>query len=158
MRGERRLDNAKKGFLIYFDSYPMVLRLPPEERGRLFTALISYADQAWREDARSPEEFLEGLPSLSDQGAMAFSFMAAYILRDTQLWLSRRKGSRGAGRDQAGRAGRAPGREGPREEADEERKREMQRLREDTELTRKVLEKFHLLQGEGPGEKEGEAP
>ena len=43
------MNNPKRGFLLYFDNYPMVTMLPPEQRGWLLSALFSYADKIWRD-------------------------------------------------------------------------------------------------------------
>ena len=42
------MNHPKRGFVVYFDNYPMLLTMPPEQRGLLFTALMQYADGRWR--------------------------------------------------------------------------------------------------------------
>ena len=39
---------AKKSFVVYFDSYPLLAGLSMEQRGLLFSALMIYADRVWR--------------------------------------------------------------------------------------------------------------
>nr|WP_326186406.1 DUF6291 domain-containing protein [uncultured Oscillibacter sp.] len=76
---------TKKSFLIYFDAYPLVSNLPPEQRGELFSALCEYA----RAEAEKPTEqsaVLSGHPAMSTDTRMAFSFMAQNIQRDTEKW------------------------------------------------------------------------
>ncbi len=48
------MNNPKRGFVVYFDNYPMLLALPPEQRGLLFTALMQYADGRWRTEPPDP--------------------------------------------------------------------------------------------------------
>lgn len=85
------MNNPKRGFVIYFDNYPMLLEMPPEQRGLLFTALIQYADGRWRGDVTDPEEILVRWPSIGPQAQMGFRFMASAVDRDTQRWLLRRQ-------------------------------------------------------------------
>lgn len=83
--------NPKRGFVVYFDNYPMLINLPPDQRGWLFTALMEYAELAGRGEGVSTEEILARYPPLSPQTQTAFQFMAAAVDRDTQRWLSRRQ-------------------------------------------------------------------
>ena len=80
---------AKKGFLIYFDNYPMVCSLPAEQRGHLFTALMVYADRVWRDPSVTLEEVSECFSKLSPEARVALGFMGAAVRRDTEAWLSK---------------------------------------------------------------------
>lgn len=100
--------NPKRGFVFYFDNYPTLTALPPEQRGWLLTVLMVYADRVWREPEVNLEEVMEGFPMLSPETRLACGFMGTNILRDTRKWLSRQQ--RGSARPQRGAsAGPAPG-------------------------------------------------
>lgn len=85
------MNNPKRGFVVYFDNYPMLLAMPPEQRGLLFTALMQYADGRWRGEVTDPEEVLVRWPDMGAQAQMGFRFMASAVDRDTQRWLLRRQ-------------------------------------------------------------------
>ena len=85
------MNNPKRGFVVYFDNYPMLLTMPPEQRGLLFTALMQYADGRWRGEVTDPEEVLVRWPDMGAQAQMGFRFMASAVDRDTQRWLLRRQ-------------------------------------------------------------------
>ncbi|MDO4315577.1 MAG: DUF6291 domain-containing protein [Oscillospiraceae bacterium] len=76
---------TKKSFLIYFDAYPVVSGLPPEQRGELFSALCEYA-QAEAERPTEQSAVLSMHPAMSTETRMAFCFMAQNIQRDTEKW------------------------------------------------------------------------
>lgn len=76
---------TKKSFLIYFDAYPVVSGLPPEQRGELFSALCEYA-QAEAEAPAEQGDILASHPAMSTETRMAFCFMAQNIQRDTEKW------------------------------------------------------------------------
>ena len=97
------MNNPKRGFVVYFDNYPMLLAMPPEQRGLLFTALMQYADG--RDPSVTMEEILDHYPQMSGQTRIACGFLGAAVLRDTQRWLLRR---------QAGERRRQQTREGER--------------------------------------------
>lgn len=78
-------ETQKKSFLIYFDAYPVVSTLPPEQRGELFSALCEYA-QAEAEKPTEQGAVLSRHPAMSTDTRMAFSFMAQNIQRDTEKW------------------------------------------------------------------------
>lgn len=100
--------NAKKSILIYFDNYPMLNALPPEQRGWLLSALMVYGDRLSRDGSVTLEEILEQFPQLSTEARLVCGFMGTNILRDTRKWLSRQQ--RGSARPQRGAsAGPAPG-------------------------------------------------
>ena len=63
------MNNPKRGFVVYFDNYPMLLAMPPEQRGLLFTALMQYADGRWRGEVTDPEEVLVRWPDMGAQAA-----------------------------------------------------------------------------------------
>ena len=81
----------KKGFVVYFNNYPLMSALPFEQQGMLFSALMIYADRVWRDRSVTLEEVLEGFPRLSPEARMACGFMGAAIQRDTDAWLNRRE-------------------------------------------------------------------
>ncbi len=120
---------AKKSFVVYFDSYPLLAGLSMEQRGLLFSALMIYADRVWRDQDASLEEVLEGFPKLSPEARMACGFMGAAVCRDTLAWLDKRE------RRQQRRQ------EGAVSSAEHDR-----RAREDMERTRRLMEEMK----EGP--------
>lgn len=81
---------TKKGFIFYFDNYPILSTLPMEQRGLLFSVLIIYADRVWRDTSVSLEEVMESFPQLARETRVACSFMGAAIQRDTLAWLDKR--------------------------------------------------------------------
>ena len=85
------MSNDKKGFVLYFDSYPAILSLPSDQRGWLLSALFVYADRVWQDTAVSLDEVLEEFPQLSDQAMMACRLMGTAIYRDTRRWLDQRE-------------------------------------------------------------------
>jgi len=121
------MNNPKRGFVVYFDNYPMLLAMPPEQRGLLFTALMQYADGRWRGEVTDPEEVLVRWPDMGAQAQMGFRFMASAVDRDTQRWLSQRQ-ARALRRQQGDRPGRPPA---PARERSWSREQDM-------ELTRKL--------------------
>ena len=82
---------TKKGFVVYFNNYPLMSALSFEQQGMLFSALMIYADRVWRDRSVTLEEVLEGFPRLSPEARMACGFMGAAIQRDTDAWLNRRE-------------------------------------------------------------------
>ena len=85
------MTNEKKGFIFYFDNYPMLSKLSMEQRGLLFSALTVYADRVWRDTSVNMEEVLDGFPQLSREARVACEFMGSAIYRDTLAWLNRRE-------------------------------------------------------------------
>lgn len=83
--------NPKRGFVLYFDNYPMIIALPPDQRGWLITALMEYAERLSRGERIPPEDLLTRYPPLSSQTKTAFQFMATGVDRDTQRWLQRQR-------------------------------------------------------------------
>lgn len=83
--------NPKRGFVLYFDNYPMIIALPPDQRGWLITALMEYAERLSRGEGLPPEDLLIRYPPLSPQTRTAFQFMATGVDRDTQRWLQRQR-------------------------------------------------------------------
>ncbi len=75
----------KKSFLLYFDMYPRIAALPPEQRGALLSALFEYAD-AEKTAAGSGDRVLEDHPDMTPETQMAFGFMKETIHRDTEKW------------------------------------------------------------------------
>ena len=66
---------TKKGFVVYFNNYPLMSALPFEQQGMLFSALMIYADRVWRDRSVTMEEVLEGFPRLSPEARMACGFI-----------------------------------------------------------------------------------
>ena len=85
------MSNAKKGFVLYFDSCPMLEALPPEQRGWLLSAVYSYADRIWREPSTELEEILDLYPMLTSQARAVFGFLASNLRRDTLRWLKQQE-------------------------------------------------------------------
>ena len=83
--------NPKRGCVLYFDNYPMIIALPPDQRGWLITALMEYAERLSRGEGLPPEDLLTRYPPLSPQTKTAFQFMATGVDRDTQRWLQRQR-------------------------------------------------------------------
>jgi len=84
------LSAEKKGFVLYFDSCRCLEKLPPEQRGYLFSALCAYAEAVCEQDAE-PGGFPARFPQLTRETQMAFSFMADAIRRDTGKWRIRKE-------------------------------------------------------------------
>ena len=120
------LENKKTSFLLYFDNYPMLAALPPEQRGWLITALYLYADRLRRGEEIGMEEVLEAFPQMSEPAQMACSCMGSSILRDTRRWFSQR-------------AVRSQRREQSRERTAAGSQTQLDRERRDIELARRAL-------------------
>ena len=101
------MENAKRGFVFYFDNYFVVEDLPPDQRGWLLSALCVYAERVWRDPSVTMEEILDHYPQMSGQTRIACGFLGAAVLRDTQRWLSQRQ-ARALRRQQGDRPGRPP--------------------------------------------------
>ena len=123
--------NVKRGFLLYFDSYPALMELEAEQRGLLLSALYVYADRVWREEGVTLEEILEQFPAMSGQARTACSFMGAAIQRDTRKWLSQREARSQRRKEQGRGRGTPPSLE-----------QRLQREREDTQLSRRMMEQM----------------
>ncbi len=102
------MENAKRGFVFYFDNYFVVEDLPPDQRGWLLSALCVYAERVWRDPSVTMEEILDHYPQMSGQTRIACGFLGAAVLRDTQRWLSQRQ-ARALRRPAGGPSGQAPG-------------------------------------------------
>lgn len=76
---------GKNSFVLYADIGQHLDRLTDEEAGQLFKGLVAFAS-----DGTEPI----GLPPAA---SMAFSFISAQIVRDTQKWLEIREKRRDAG-------------------------------------------------------------
>ena len=85
------MENAKRGFVFYFDNYFVVEDLPPDQRGWLLSALCVYAERVWRDPSVTMEEILDHYPQMSGQTRIACGFLGAAVLRDTQRWLHQQK-------------------------------------------------------------------
>ena len=118
--------NTKKSILVYFDSYPMLVSLPLEQRGLLFTVLLVYGERLSRENT-DLGEVMEQFPQLTPEARAVCGFMGANISRDTQKWLSRQ---------QRGSAAVSPVRKELPAYASEET------VKKDMERTRRLLEQF----------------
>lgn len=80
----------KKCFILYFDAYPLVELLAPEQRGWLFSAVFGYAVRIAREPGLSQETFLQAFPQMDDDTRMACRFICSGIARDTEKWMRQR--------------------------------------------------------------------
>lgn len=85
------MKNEKKGFVFYFDNYPILEKLSPEQRGWLLSTLCVYADRLRREGEVDIGETLMLFPQLLPQTRVACEFIGATILRDTRRWLKQRE-------------------------------------------------------------------
>ena len=101
------MENAKRGFVFYFDNYFVVEDLPRTSRGWLLSALCVYAERVWRDPSVTMEEILDHYPQMSGQTRIACGFLGAAVLRDTQRWLSQRQ-ARALRRQQGDRPGGPP--------------------------------------------------
>ncbi len=148
------MSNAKTGFILYFDSAPMLSELSPEQRGWLLTALFQYADRVWREPGTTQEEVLLFYPQLAPQTRTAFGFLASSIARDTQRWLRQREARSQRRQQQSAQPERWPGRGSPQAPAwtRQESPAELEQYRQDTARLRRALEESRREDGEGnPG-------
>lgn len=93
--------NEKKGFLLYFDSYDTLSLLDDAQRGRLLLALLRYAMAIREEVELTPIEALKSCPELDPQAAVAFSFLADTVRRDTKEWLKHRNNYQRAARERS---------------------------------------------------------
>ena len=109
--------------------------LPPVQRGLLLSALFSYADKIWRDMSLSIEDVLDTYPELSDEGRVAFSFLASNIRRDTFRWLSRRESRSQRRRQQEESLPTSTS-------TPEELQREAELFQRDIERTRQLLEQY----------------
>lgn len=119
------MENSKKGFIFYFDNYPMLVGLPMEQRGLLFSALTVYADRVWRDTSTTLEEVMDGFPALTRETRIACGFMGTAIYRDTLAWLNRRGFRQNKKQEQCASSAGAD-----------------RRAREDMERTRRLMEQF----------------
>lgn len=129
--------SCKKGFIVYFNNYPLLTNLPMEQRGLLFSALMIYADRVWRDPSVSLDEVLEGFPQLSPEARMACGFMGTGVQRDTEAWLSKQEYRTRRRQEPAGR-----GRSADPKTREEERNRADQRAREDMERIQRMMERL----------------
>jgi len=90
-RGKEMIEmaNTKKGFILYFNNYPLLASLPMDQRGILVSALMVYADRVWRDSSVTLDGVLEGFPQMSPEARMACGFMGAAVQHDTEVWLSK---------------------------------------------------------------------
>ena len=135
------MENAKNSFVFYLDNYPMLLALPPDQRGWVLSALCVYADRVWQDTTVTIAEIMELFPQLSPQARMACAFIGASILRDTKRWLNRRQIRQERRSSQNQGQGR-----GPNSPAESEREQEQVRL--DMEQTRRLVERMKLEEEE----------
>ena len=79
---------GKKSFVLYFDMHRSIRELSADQRGELLSALFEFAEQAaeWDNEEIIREEVLSAHPEMGPAAAMAFSFMAETIWRDTAKW------------------------------------------------------------------------
>ena len=85
------MGNQKKSFVLYFDNYLMIRRLPVPQRGYLLDALFCYADRVRRDTSCTVDEVLRLFPQMEPQTQSTFSFMASNLRRDAMRWLHQRE-------------------------------------------------------------------
>ena len=129
--------NQKKSFLFYFDNYPIVRALPPDQRGWLFSALCVYAERVWQDETLTMEQVMQGFPRMDQETRVACSFLGGTILRDTRRWLNQQQ-SRQAWKADKYRARTG----GPAISEEEER-----RVQEDIERTRRLVARMKEEEG-----------
>ena len=135
------MENAKRGFVFYFDNYFVVEDLPPDQRGWLLSALCVYAERAWRDPSVTMEEILDHYPQMSGQTRIACGFLGAAVLRDTQRWLLRRQSGerrRQQTQKEGERSAPAPGSPAPRARTEPPDPR----YSADLEQTRRLVERI----------------
>ena len=135
------MENAKRGFVFYFDNYFVVEDLPPDQRGWLLSALCVYAERVWRDPSVTMEEILDHYPQMSGQTRIACGFLGAAVLRDTQRWLLRRQSGerrRQQTQKEGERSAPAPGSPAPRARTEPPDPR----YSADLEQTRRLVERI----------------
>lgn len=100
------MENPKLSFVLYFDNYPMLLSLPPEQRGWLLTAVFDYAQRIAQDPGADIPQVLEGYPQLTPQAQTACFSVCLNIARDTRRWQNRQQAA--LRRRQEGRGGALP--------------------------------------------------
>ena len=83
--------NDKKSFIMYFDSMPLFLMLPVEQRGWLITALILFASEVAEDLEVTWEEVAERFPALTEDSRFVMQFLSGIIGRDTVKWNHQRE-------------------------------------------------------------------
>ena len=78
-------ESEKQSFVLYFDAYPSVEELPPDQRGELLILLFRYAMAADQGPA-DPEVLLAEYPCLDGEARMAYRFLAETVRRDPEWW------------------------------------------------------------------------
>lgn len=84
------MQTEKNGFVFYFDNLPILMSLPPDQRGWVIAALCRYAQEIWQNPDFPVEQAMGEFPALSGEGEVACRFMGAAVLRDTRRWLHQR--------------------------------------------------------------------
>lgn len=100
------MENQKLSFVLYFDNAPMLLSLPPEQRGWLLTAVFDYAQRIAQDPTADIPQVLEGYPQLTPQAQTACFSVCLNIARDTRRWQGRQQAA--LRRRQEGRGGALP--------------------------------------------------
>ena len=91
---------GKKSFVIYFDAYEQLQRLPDQQLGILFRAMMECArKEAAGEDGITGVE--QRYPRMREGTLMAFFFLAATIRRDAQTYAEKCENYRHAARRKA---------------------------------------------------------
>lgn len=97
--------NEKKSFVLYYDSYPLLALLPPEQRGHLISAVFQFAMGASQSPPVSQEDILAQFPALTPEARMCFHALAATVSRDTRTWQNKQAARmRRAGTEEDGKA------------------------------------------------------
>ena len=83
-------DTEKKSFVLYFDSWPLIATLPPEQRGWLLSAVFDFAIRVAKDQNVSKEALLDHYPEMTPDTRMACGFICGMIARDTGRWSQQR--------------------------------------------------------------------
>lgn len=75
-----------KAALFYYDSYLLIQRLPDEQLGILFRALMDYGLLSLRGQQPVLETFADRYPAMQDVTRGFFAFMADTLRRDTAAY------------------------------------------------------------------------
>ena len=84
------MTQEKKSFVLYFDSWPLIATLPPEQRGWLLSAVFDFAIRVAKDQNVSKEALLDHYPEMTPDTRMAWGFVCGMIARDTGRWSQQR--------------------------------------------------------------------
>ena len=84
------MENAKRGFVFYFDNY-FVVRTSPGPAGVAAVRPVRLRRAGVAGPVGDHGGDLDHYPQMSGQTRIACGFLGAAVLRDTQRWLSQRQ-------------------------------------------------------------------